>query len=627
MYYFVSIEMHLSLKSLVFFVFLGIPTISTDNIHQENDDCPEHCYCDVNKVNCTDFIPFSVPGSVEDVVIYNPTEKTLIPRAFCKVSWPKVSKLTLHSNEDQQPDLRLVDNLFNCLNQLKVLKIQSEDKPVDLYRNSFVGLDNVVVLDLTGCSRILSEMIYIALSERTILPKLSRLILANVANAWGSFKVTQNFTNVLGYRNITELNLSSTTVSFHVDDFSPLCDSLTTVNISRDFILDSDLNDNVPCNSLRTIDLSSVHFPKSRQLPTHMKIENIDIDISRQTQRRMYDTVSTIFANNLISREHVISIINCSVTLPDNSLTEAHVTEYNVPHFDLKLKTNSSNLAYLDLSANSIETIGRDVFSNLKRITKLDLSNNSLSKCNSFDETFNVLFQNNQELETVNLANNGLTYLPKESFTRNLNLKSIYLSNNAFERITFEIAHMRHLTLLDLMNNKIVYLDNKTTRTLDRLFKMHLNGTQNENKTLVVNLLGNPFKCHCAALGFVEWFVHTPVFDSTRSLYDCEAGGRRVAMSEAAVDEAREDCERPVRRRRIIILCSTIPTISITTAIIVTYILVTRRRKRLASQQFEDTVRLIRDGDTRFQFPVFLSFSSENQAFVLKHVLEPLQVR
>ena len=95
----------------------------------------------------------------------------------------------------------------------------------------------------------------------------------------------------------------------------------------------------------------------------------------------MYDPVSTLFANSLISHDHVISIINYSVTIPNNnSLTEAHATKYKVPYFDLKMKADSNIMTYLDLSSNFMETIGRKVFANLNMIIKLDLSNNRLSK-------------------------------------------------------------------------------------------------------------------------------------------------------------------------------------------------------------------------------------------------------
>ena len=628
----------------MFIVSLRLTTAITDSVYQKEDGCPDQCHCEETKVICTDQIPSAIPRNIKDVIIFNPTNETLVPRAFCGVLWPDVSKLTIRTNvyAIKQPLLNLVDNLFNCLGRLETLKIQGGNQPLHLHSHTFAGLDSVIVLDFTGCLRIWSEELYTALSEKRILPKLSRIILAEVANYWDSFDVTQNLISVLGYKNIKDINLSSTTVSVQVHDLSIGCDSVTKIDISnvRFFNVDPKFNFEVPCNSLRTIDVSGAHFWKTRTLPKHIQIENGMFRSPLSIP--LLDSITTVFASGLVSPDHVISIINCSVAVDDKSvLNEVHLTEYNFSHFDLQMK---GNLTYADLSSNSMETIGRHVFANLKRIMKLDLSNNRLSKCYSFDETFNVLFQSNTELETLNLANNGLIKLPKGCFTANRKLKYIDLSNNAFDKITFDMSHMSRLTSLDLKNNEIDYLHKTTMDTLDHLYeRKHLeNQTREENQTLFVNLLGNPLKCHCSALGFVEWFVRTPVFATTRYLYHCEVDGRHVAINEDAVAEAKEDCERPKRRLRIIISCSTIPTVCITIAFIVTFLVVSRRRKRLAYKQFEDTVKLIRDGDSRFQklirddddddsrskyYPVFLSYSSENHSFVVNHVLKPLQVR
>ena len=615
-------------EALFIIISLRFTTAITYSVYQQQDDCPKKCHCEETKVNCTDLIPFALSRNIKEVIIFNPTNETLVPRAFCGVLWPDVRKLTIETNvyAIKQPKLDLVDNLFNCLERLETLKIQGENQPLHWHSHTFAGLDSVTLVDLTGCSRIRSGELYTAISVKAILPKLSRIILAEVGNYWGRFDLTQKLTRVLGYKNITDINISSTTLSIQVHDLSFLCNSVTKLNISNVRILhiDSKFNFDVPCNSLRTIDVSGAHFWKTRTLPKHIQIENGNF---RVPPIPVFESITTLFASSLVSPDHVISIINCSVTMDDKSvLTEVHLTGYNIPHFDLNV--TGIDLIYADLSSNSMETIGQQVSANLKKIMKLDLSNNRLSKCYSFDETFNVLFRNNTELETLNLANNGLIKLPKGCFTGNRKLKYIDLSNNAFEKITFDIAHMSRLTSLDLKNNEIDYLDETTMDTLDHLYEQkHVeNHTRDENQTLFVNLLGNPLKCHCAALGFVEWFIRTPVFATTRRLYHCEVDGRHVAMNEDAVAEAKEDCERPIRRRRVIILCSTIPTVCITIAVIVTYLVFNRRRKRLAYKQFEDTVKLIRDGNFRFEFPVFLSYSSENHPFVVNHILEPLQV-
>ena len=343
----------------------------------------------------------------------------------------------------------------------------------------------------------------------------------------------------------------------------------------------------------------------------------------------MYETVSTIYANRLISPDHVISLINCTAEFAtENNVREVHSNNYNIPHFDVEIKVIPDYLNYLDLSSNSIATIGPHVFRNLFQLTKLDLGTNTLSKCSSFSDTFSVLFQNNTNMVELNLANNGLTYVPNVTFARNKRLQRLDISANAFGKLTFDISHLHNLTLLDLRHNIIKSLDNQTMQSLDRLYEIqHLaNRTKAENGTLFVDLRGNPLSCHCESLEFIQWFVRTPVFATTRHLNQCEIDGRHVAMNEAGVAEAKEDCEKPIRRRRVIILCSTIPTVCVAVAIIGTYRVITRRRKRLTYQQFEDTVKLIRDGDSGLQFPVFLSYSSEDQVFVLNHILEPLQV-
>ena len=73
-----------------------------------------------------------------------------------------------------------------------------------------------------------------------------------------------------------------------------------------------------------------------------------------------------------------------------------HLTKYNVPHFDLKVKVNANNLTYLDLSSNSMETIGRHVLTHLNRISKLDLANNILSNVICSMELFLFCFKATQ---------------------------------------------------------------------------------------------------------------------------------------------------------------------------------------------------------------------------------------
>ena len=76
-------------------------------------------------------------------------------------------------------------------------------------------------------------------------------------------------------------------------------------------------------------------------------------------------------------------------------------------------------------------------------------------------------------------------------------------------------------------------------------------------------------------------------------------------------------------------LSSVISTCAVLMAIIGIICLVKIRNKRLRREGLEERVRLLNERDAEFQFLVFLvfqSFSSEDDMFVQRHVLEPLKV-
>ena len=276
---FISVtEMYRCWEALFIITALRFTTALTYSVYQQEDDCPKKCHCEETKVNCTDLIPFTLSRNIKEVIIFDPTKETLVPRAFCGVLWPHVRKLTIETNAYaiKQPLLNLVDNLFNCLGRLETLKIQGGNVRLHLHSHSFAGLDSVTVLDLTGCLRIRSGALYTALYEKQILPKLSRLILAEVSKYWGSFDVTQGFISLLEYKNITDINLSSTYLSIKVHDLSIGCESVRKLNVSNIVILyvGPNINVDVPCNSLRTIDISNIDFWKTRTLQKHIQIEN-----------------------------------------------------------------------------------------------------------------------------------------------------------------------------------------------------------------------------------------------------------------------------------------------------------------------------------------------------------------
>ena len=507
--------------------------------------------------------------------------------------------------------------------------MQNEYNALRFYNQTFAGLTNVSVLDLTGCPGIDSDEFYNALSDETILPKLSHLILVGF-RAWGPFKITQDFVNIIGVRDIVDMNLSFTPLTTDINDLTPVCDTLRRLNISNTIISKSKFYKNITCPSIRIVDVSGAHFPNIKIVPKLLKLAHLYLGTGR-FPLPILKTVTTIYANSLISPDHEISFLNCTFDVStENDIREVHTSNYNVPTFDIELKPHPDHLNYFDLSSNRIETVGPNIFRSLPKLTKLDLYNNKLSKCTSFSETFSSLFRHNVKLQELNMANNGLASLPRDTFARNMRLKHLDLSDNKIANIMFDISHLNNLTVLNLRNNKIEYLNKKkNTDILDQLYdwhqlKHHIGG---DNETLKVDLTENPLSCKCASLEFIEWFSKAPVFSRTRHLYQCEINGRHVDMNDVAIAEAKDDCEKPIRRQQKIILSSTIPTLGVLITIMVAVLVRKRHKQRLDDKKFIDTVERLRNGGIGFEIPVFLSFSSEDERFVIDNIQAPLQVK
>lgn len=330
---------------------------------------------------------------------------------------------------------------------------------------------------------------------------------------------------------------------------------------------------------------------------------------------------------------HYIYLYNCSIVwLPpvSSNLIEFRWSGQNVLAFDVQFKF-MNQLQFLDFSDNRMESIGPYSLEGFQHLMKIDLSNNKLSQTHLFYETFSVLFQNNPHLEEISLNNNGLRYLPSRTFAFNSYLKRIDISSILFQQITFKVSRLLNLDTLDMRNNSIQHLDESSRRALDSIYEGHQR-QQNHTKqtkasTVLIDLRSNPFLCECDSVQFVKWFVASPIFTATRHRYHCKANGQEIEMNNKAVEAAEDDCERPKRKLRKLLLSTVIPTITATLLALVIVYVVKRYRKKKFHQQFEDQVCLLHDGEIGFRFPVFLSYSSDDSEFVIPNVLNPLKVR
>ena len=113
----------------------------------------------------------------------------------------------------------------------------------------------------------------------------------------------------------------------------------------------------------------------------------------------------------------------------------------------------------------------------------------------------------------------------------------------------------------------------------------------------------------------------------TKHDYNCTLKGKIIPMNDEAISAAQDDCEKPVRRRRKILLSALLPSLAFIFIAIFITILVRSQRRKQYYHHLNDRVNKILENMTECRFSVFLSYStSEDSEFTKRHVLQPLQV-
>ena len=477
--------------------------------------------------------------------------------------------------------------------------------------NIFHGFTNVKILDVSQSNR--DEATYTELfSDRSNFPKLRHL---NLSQNSFPIDIDEDFIDSISSRPLELLDLSKRAgVTFDFQYSRELCQTLQTIILHDSAIISKQLPW-TPCRSLQYVDLSG----------------NQDVTQPLKHCSNVYKhlAIDEYFVARVMQLDHVMTdgkgyvISNCHVWISRYGIIELYFMHNNIPNFEILFVEIS--LETINLSHNHIKTINSDAFVYLPTLLKADLSFNNLNEMTDLEDTFKSLFRKNENLISIDLSSNGLSSLPDESFMFNTNLSEIRLNHNSFTQLSLNVSNLQKLELLDLRYNDIHYLDAQSRQKIDFLNDNHKRGLQfgHNNTQVQVLLEGNPFSCQCEALKFLQWFVTSRISNSS---YTCDVDGRTISMTQQAVHEASEDCDRSMRRQRTIALSTVLPAVAIATIVAMVTIMHRRHKRRVKQQRFDDTLQLIRDEDTGFLFTVFLSYCSIDREFVIQHIRQPMEV-
>jgi Leucine-rich repeat (LRR) protein len=191
-----------------------------------------------------------------------------------------------------------------------------------------------------------------------------------------------------------------------------------------------------------------------------------------------------LFSNRIkqIKFGHFIHLQKCE---------ELRLDKNEIGSFDANTFIGLDNLKTLDLSGNKIKTLKNQVFHSLKQVTSLDLHLNDIHRIelsaltdlsrlknlylelNQISTLKNVQFNSN--LETLSLRFNLITNL---NLINSSSLKYLHVSNNRIQEINLQTTVMPNLEYLDLSQNLLISIKDKSFLNLTKL--KHLNLSYNK---------------------------------------------------------------------------------------------------------------------------------------------------
>ena len=591
------------------------------------DNCPDACICEGTEIWCDGIIPENIPAYINNVKLFNLKTDEFVSRRLCSVSWShNISQLSfdeLHTNPFTLPD-----DFFVCLDTLKRLKLHY-GKLENLSSRTFNGLNTLSTLDLSGCDQVYAKDLYTALMPPSILPELSTLILVQTGRH-KNLEPTQELIDELGKREFREVDLSRTVILFKPVNIDPVCDTLRAINLSYT-TFDSETewdNRTKECDSLQVLDISGMNYPRTHIGPSNLSISNVELvfdylRVFKVIPTSFFRSIRKLFINSIMGPDHHIRFSNSTFTVEmNNSLTEVHMSKCGFNLLDVEVFVKHNNIQYIDLSFNEMEAISPKFFSNMHQLTNVDLSMNKLSEMDQ--NAFSKLFAKNLLLEEVNLSGNNLNEMPVNMFVHNRAIEYLDLSSNDLQQIIFEIKQLLNLSELIMSKNLITYLNTASRKRLDDLYNLKCK-TNCNHSSFTVDLQENPFSCGCESLEFIEWFISSPMFDESRSMYSCKFDGQKYSMGTDALAVAKHDCELPFLKLKHILCEVLIPMAVVVFISVCSYCVYKVAKKRHQNLEYEE----LRTSFCEYpdeKIPVFLSFSHDDRDTVHKNIHGPMSV-
>merc|ERR1711936_1250172 len=181
-----------------------------------------------------------------------------------------------------------------------------------------------------------------------------------------------------------------------------------------------------------------------------------------------YNEITIDLSHNEIRSigKYLVSAISKDLILLNFKDNKINVTGLNEESFSTKLNEDPFSLKFLILSDNRIHSLPPALFSRLSNLEHLDLSSNPLV---DLDMNTSTAIGTATSLQSLNLQECQLSYLPNTLLSGLTLLKTLDLSNNYFQVVDPSIKLASGITSLNIDSNDIQLLDHTSFEGLDKL--------------------------------------------------------------------------------------------------------------------------------------------------------------
>ncbi|XP_045215606.2 uncharacterized protein LOC123565903 [Mercenaria mercenaria] len=574
-------------------------------------------------------IPEDIPTGILKFRLDKETPDTLVlnTSTFMDENWRKLQYLEF--TEDEHTHLVFKDGCFNRLKSLQELHIRVWYPQI--FQNSFSGLDHVKTLEVNGCGNLKIEDFKLAIKGSNILPGLKKIVLSNWNFYTGTYAFDDNLVEALLPRNITNIDISKSQVSdldvTSLERFKyleVLNASYTTIGNFDDATLSADV-----AKHIQVFDLSHAVLPKEviPFLPGKLVIHNITLVFSRV---RFWD-LQKMFAPKTVNISgivpHLTSFWLYNITIqididPKWYTKTIKIQQNNFKRVDVRLlcdKFYFSSVQNLDITDNGMEFLHPTFLSCLPNLRRLDLSKNQLYKMVDEDSfLFQNLFSGLRYLKLIRLSANGLQKIPSKLFKNRQSIEVADLSFNRLEQVTFNLSDLQNLKVLDLKGNNIHILDSQSINFLNSIPQ----GSKINSSKAKVILRLNPILCSvCEAKPFIQWLLSTSLINMDSPRLKClDENGKNKDINVNTAEMVQKICER----KTVIISFSISAAVTCLIIFSCAIIIYKRYKQKKKSRNRTNVINNLRDGEGKYKFAVFLSFSNEDEEFVHSHILEQL---